>query len=52
MEILNKVDLLPDPCNDRACKTVDCPPNKPISAKILYPFSGADANKPDWKLVK
>ena len=49
---MNKVELLPDPLGDRQQKDVERPPNKPISQKVLFPYSGADAAKPDWKLIK
>lgn len=52
MDALGKIDLLPDATGDRQCKTVDLPPNRPLTVKQLYPFTGADATKPDWKMVK
>jgi hypothetical protein len=40
MDALAKVELLKDSVGDRVVKSVDLPPNKPISAKLLYPYSG------------
>lgn len=34
------MDLLPDPCGDRAVKKCPLPPNKPLTEKILFPNSG------------
>ncbi len=34
------MELLPDPTGDRKVPTLDPPPNKPLSDKILYPYKG------------
>ena len=68
VESVNKFECLLDPLKDRAVPTLETPPNKPIEAKVLFPYSGiyyfvfyscyiiiilgADAEKPDWKVVK
>ena len=47
-----KENQLPDPYGDRQVKNCEPPPNKPIEQKVLFPHSGADASKPDWKTLK
>ncbi len=40
VEASKKFSRLPDPLNDRHCKEVPCPPNKPLENKVLFPYSG------------
>jgi hypothetical protein len=61
-----KFECLPDPLKDRICSTLPCPPNKPISSKYLFPYTGihinyaqtfnlhigADSSKPDWIILR
>ena len=34
------MELLPDPIRDRFVKTVEPPPNKPLTDALLYPYRG------------
>lgn len=47
-----KANQLPDPYGDRQVKNCEPPPNRPIEQNVLFPYSGADASKPDWKTLK
>jgi hypothetical protein len=35
-----KFNILPDPLGDRAVKTMEPPPNKPLETRTLFPNSG------------
>ncbi len=34
------MDTLPDPLRDRFVPTLECPPNKPLTDSLMYPYKG------------
>jgi serine/threonine-protein phosphatase 2B catalytic subunit len=49
---MEKKNALPDPCEDRKVPTLPPPPNRELTSEELYPKTGKDKDKPDWKLLK
>jgi hypothetical protein len=46
------MDCLPDPYDDRVVKKLPTPPQKTLSDAILFPYTGKEKDKPDWKALK